>query len=133
MDMERALLLVEDNDNDVILMKRALKIAQVKNPLHVVEDGQKAIDYLSGTGLYADRAAHPRPGLVFLDLKLPFKSGHEVLGWIRQQPHLADLAVVILTSSNQPSDLQEAYRLKANSYVTKPASPEQLAELVKAF
>jgi CheY-like chemotaxis protein len=128
-----AILLVEDNEDDVFLMKRALKAAGIINPLHIVEDGQQAIDYLSGTGAYSDRQVHPLPVVVFLDLKLPMKRGLDVLSWIREQTELQNLVVVVLTSSNEPSDLKEAYRLGANSYVVKPPTATQLVELAKAF
>ena len=129
----RTLLLVEDNEDDVFLMKRALKGAQVINPVHVVEDGQEAVDYLAGTGKFADRAAYPLPAVVFLDLKLPYISGHDVLAWIRRQKELESLVVIVLTSSNEASDLSRCYALGANSYVVKPPTPEQLEELAKAF
>jgi CheY-like chemotaxis protein len=128
-----AILLVEDNEDDVFLMKRALKAAGITNALFVVDDGQKAIDYLSGVGEYSDRTSFPFPALVFLDLKLPLKGGLDVLGWIRGQPSLENLVVVVLTSSNEPSDLKEAYRLGANSYVVKPPTANQLIEMAKAF
>jgi CheY-like chemotaxis protein len=127
------ILLVEDNEDDVFLMKRALKVASIVNPLLVVEDGQQAIDYFSGAGKFGDRSAYPVPVLVFLDLKLPIKRGLEVLAWIRQQTKFRNLVVVVLTSSNEPSDLSEAYRLGANSYVVKPPTSAQLIELAKAF
>lgn len=133
MTTSSAILLVEDNDDDVFLMKRALKNAGITNQLYVVEDGQQAIDYLSGTGIYADREQHPLPALVFLDLKLPFKSGLDVLAWIRKQPHLEGLVVVVLTSSNEPMDLKQSYKLGANSYVVKPPTAAQLLDLAKAF
>jgi CheY-like chemotaxis protein len=127
------LLLVEDNEDDAFLMKRSLKAADVAQPLHVAKDGQQAIDYLAGRGAYADRERYPLPSVVFLDLKLPFKSGHEVLAWIRNQRELAQIVVVVLSSSNQPSDVEEAYRLGANSYVVKPAATEQLVAWAAAF
>jgi CheY-like chemotaxis protein len=120
MTTNKAILLVEDNEDDVFLMKMALKDADVKNPLCVAEDGQEAIDFLSGTGEFSDRHTYPMPAVVFLDLKLPLKSGHEVLEWIRKQNSLKDLAVIVLTSSNQPSDLAKSYELVANSYLIKP-------------
>ena len=129
----RALLLVEDNEDDVFLMKRALKGARVVNPLFVAEDGQEAVDYLGGAGKFADRDQYPLPAVVFLDLKLPFISGHDVLAWIRRQRELESLVVIVLTSSNEPSDLNRCYALGANSYVVKPPTPEQLEELAKAF
>jgi CheY-like chemotaxis protein len=114
-------------------MKRALKGARVVNPLLVVEDGQQAVDYLGGAGKFADREQYPLPAVVFLDLKLPLLSGHDVLAWIRRQRELESLVVIVLTSSNEPSDLNRCYALGANSYVVKPPTPEQLEELAKAF
>ena len=129
----RILLLVEDNEDDVFLMQRALKGARVTNPLFVVEDGQEAVDYLGGAGKFADRDKYPLPSVVFLDLKLPFLSGHDVLAWIRRQKELESLVVIVLTSSNEASDLSRCYSLGANSYLVKPPTPEQLEELAKAF
>ena len=129
----RALLLVEDNEDDVFLMKRALKSARIVNPLLVVEDGQEALDYLGGAGKFANRDQYPLPAVVFLDLKLPFISGHEVLAWIRRQKQLESMVVIVLTSSNEASDLSRCYALGANSYLVKPPTPEQLDDLAKAF
>lgn len=129
----RALLLVEDNEDDVFLMRRALKGARVLNPLLVVEDGQEAVDYLSGTGKFADREQYPLPAVVFLDLKLPFLSGHDVLAWIRRRKEFEALVVIVLTSSSEASDLSRCYSLGANSYLVKPPTPEQLDDLAKAF
>ena len=127
------ILVVEDNEDDAFFMRRALRDAGIANPVRIVEDGQQAIDYLAGKGEFADRAENPLPMVVFLDLKLPFKSGHEVLEWIRAQPQFAKLIVIVLTSSNEPLDLNRAYKNGANSYVVKPPTPEQLAELAKSF
>lgn len=129
----RALLLIEDNEDDVFLMKRALQSARIINPLHVVEDGQEALDYLGGAGKFADRDQYPLPAVVFLDLKLPFISGHDVLAWIRKQKNFESLVVIVLTSSNEASDLSRCYSLGANSYLVKPPTPEQLDDLAKAF
>ena len=129
----RALLLVEDNEDDVFLMRRALKGSHVVNPLHVVEDGQAAVDYLAGTGKYADRDSYPLPAVVFLDLKLPYISGHDVLAWIRRQKELDSLIVIVLTSSNEASDLSRCYALGANSYLVRPPTPDQLEDLAKSF
>ena len=129
----RAILLVEDNEDDVFLMERALEKAGISNPMLVAEDGQEAIDYLSGEGKFSDRAKYPIPALIFLDLKLPVKRGLEVLGWIREKPEFETLVVIVLTSSNEPSDLANAYRLGANSYVVKPPTATQLVDMAKAF
>jgi CheY-like chemotaxis protein len=131
--MNQALLLVEDNEDDVFLMRRALKQAEIHNPLYVVADGEQAIDYLAGNGEFNDREQYPFPTLVFLDLKLPFKSGHDVLAWIRNEAALIELVVVILTSSDEPSDIDRAYKLGANSYLVKPPTLIQLRDLAKSF
>jgi CheY-like chemotaxis protein len=127
------ILLVEDNEDDVFLMKRALRAAGITNPLQIAEDGQAAIDYLAGAGAYADRTLTPLPMIVFLDLKLPYKSGHEVLEWIRRQPNLETLVVIVLTSSNEQIDLDRAYKLGANSFVVKPPTTALLHKLVESF
>lgn len=133
MTEDSAILLVEDNEDDVIFMKHALRTAGVTNPLMVVGDGAKAVDYLAGHGVYADRATYPQPAVVFLDLKLPFMMGHEVLAWIRQQSALEGLIVLVLTSSDEPSDVRRCYALGANSYLVKPLSARQLLALAKAL
>lgn len=127
------ILLVEDNEDDAFFMKQALKDAEILNPLQVAEDGQQAVDYLAGAGKFADRQKYPLPMVVFLDLKLPLKSGHEVLQWIRAQPQFQKLIVIVLTSSNEPVDLNRSYQLGANSFVVKPPTPVQLLELADAF
>jgi len=133
MPTDRCLLLVEDNEDDVVLMKRALREAGVTNPLFVVEDGQEAVDYLGGAGVFSNRARYPLPALIFLDLKLPLKSGHDVLAWIRGQAPLRCTTVVVLTSSDEPSDIATSYDLGANSYLVKPPTAEQLLDMAKAF
>jgi CheY-like chemotaxis protein len=133
MTEDSAILLVEDNEDDVFLMRHALASAGVMNPVFVVETGAEAVDYLSGVGAYQDRRRYPVPTVVFLDLKLPLMSGHEVLAWIRAQSSLEGLLVVVLTSSNEPSDVRRSYSLGANSYLVKPLTPRQLLDLAKAL
>lgn len=133
MTEQSAILLVEDNDDDVALTRHALKAAAVQNPVHVVETGPAAIEYLSGANEFRDRTKYPLPGIVFLDLKLPMMSGHEVLAWIRAQPQLESLIVVVLTSSDEPSDLRRSYSLGANSYLVKPLTARQLTDLARAL
>jgi CheY-like chemotaxis protein len=127
------LLLVEDNEDDVFLMLRALKSSGIDLALQVVADGQEALEYLSAEGKYADRSLYPLPLVIFLDIKLPQMSGLEVLRWLRAQPELRRTLVIMLTSSNHPGDVREAYELGANSYVVKPASFQQLVSFAKAF
>jgi CheY-like chemotaxis protein len=134
MGLERYLiLLVEDDPNDIILIKRAFEKANITNPLQVVENGEEAISYLTGKGRYGNRVKYPLPMLLLLDLKLPRKSGHEVLEWLRKQPMLKRLTVVVLTSSQQSSDINRAYDLGANSYLVKPVTFNALVEMVKVL
>ena len=124
------ILLVEDEDSDVFLMKRALKSAQIPNPLQVACDGQEAINYLAGTDKFSDRAKFPIPSIVFLDLKLPYKNGFEVLTWIRTQPHLDQTLVMILTSSSEEKDIALCYKLGARTFLVKPPNAAMLIELM---
>jgi CheY-like chemotaxis protein len=133
MTANRTILLVEDNKDDVFLMKRALQDARIANPVVVVETGNEAMDYLGGAGKFADRDSYPLPAVVFLDLKLPFVYGHEVLAWIRRQKEFESLVIIVLTSSNEASDLSRCYSLGANSYLVKPPTAGQLQALAKAF
>src|SRR5947209_8520402 len=105
----KTILQVEDDPNDVFLFKHAMKKAEMTNPMQVASDGQEAIDYLSGTGKFADRDQYPLPGLVLLDLKLPYVMGLDVLKWIREQPNTAPV-VIILTASAEDGDVASAYR-----------------------
>ncbi|MGB7054528.1 MAG: response regulator [bacterium] len=125
-----AILLVEDDHNDVLLIKRAFQKVNIANPIIVVNDGEQAVSYLAGREPYVDRAL---PMLVLLDLKLPRKSGHEVLEWLRQQPNLKRLPVVVLTASSESSDVNRAYDLGANSYLVKPVTFDALVEMVKTL
>ena len=128
---EYAVLLAEDDANDILLIQRAFQKTNIANPLRVVRDGEEAVAYLSGQEPYADRDRHPLPVLLLLDLKLPRKSGFEVLQWLRQQSRLKRLPVVVLTSSNQNPDINKAFDLGANSYLVKPGGLDSLLELVK--
>jgi len=124
------ILLVEDEPSDVFLMERALKKAEIPNPFQVANNGQQAIDYLSGVDKFSDRALFPIPSIVFLDLKLPYKNGFEVLAWIRSQSHLDTILVIVLTSSSEERDIAECYRLGARSFLVKPPTPAMLTELM---
>lgn len=114
-------LLVEDDLNDIFLVKRAFKMARIKNPLQIVTDGQEAISYLKGEGKYADREAHPLPKLIVMDIRMPRRSGFEVLEWVKDgSKMLRRIPVVIVSSSDNPSDINRAYELGANAYMVKP-------------
>lgn len=127
------LLYAEDREDDVFFLDRACRRAGLHDRLaiHAVRDGQLAVDYLRGTGGFADRQAHPLPDLVLLDLKMPNRSGLEVLEWIRRDNAFTGLPVYLLTSSNQQSDIQRASALGATGYRTKPSDISELARLVR--
>jgi CheY-like chemotaxis protein len=129
----RTILVAEDNEDDIFALKRAFKKAQLGNPLQVVNDGQAAVDYLSGAGEYADRQRFPLPLLMFLDLKMPYLNGFEVLSWIRERPDLESLPVVVLTSSDENRDHQRAYSLGARSYLVKPPDPDEIKRLIESL
>jgi CheY-like chemotaxis protein len=126
-------MLVEDDENDVLLLRLAFNRVGADVCLRVAKNGQEAIDYLSGAGQYSDRREFPLPGLMFLDLKLPLVMGFEVLSRVREQPCLCGLVVVILTSSSMPCDIQEAYQLRANSYLVKPVSHQARIDMARAI
>src|SRR4028119_256696 len=130
---DETILLVEDNPTDVLLIQRAFRKANVTVPLQVVEDGEVAVRYLSGEEPYTDRDRYPLPVLILLDLKLPRKSGAEVLAWLRQQPALKRLPVVVLTSSKEYADINHIYDLGGNAYIVKPVAFDNLVEIVKAL
>jgi CheY-like chemotaxis protein len=127
----KTILLAEDDAQDVFFMRCAAQDVGIHDALRVVQDGQEAVDYLEGCGEYADRQRFPRPCLVLLDLKLPRVTGFEVLKWIRQQPALKTLIVIVLSSSGLEKDVDLAYRLGTNSYLVKPLTPHQLREMLK--
>ncbi|SPE50824.1 Response regulator receiver protein (modular protein) [Verrucomicrobia bacterium] len=128
----KTVLLVDDDPNDVFLLRHAMKKAGVPNPLQVATDGQQAIDYLQGAGKFADREKFPFPCLMLTDLKLPHVMGLDVLKWVRQESGRV-LVVVLLTASAESRDIAAAYRLGANGFLVKPSQANQLVEMVKAI
>ncbi|MCU0541369.1 MAG: response regulator [Oscillatoriaceae cyanobacterium Prado104] len=134
MTATHTILLVEDNPVDILLMQRAFRNgALADTALQIVRDGDAAVFYLNGDGEYSDRARYPLPAIILLDLKLPRRSGHEVLGWLKKQPDLKRLPVVILTTSWQPLDVGRAYDLGVNSYLVKPFGFAALLEMMNCF
>lgn len=130
---EAVILLAEDNDDDVTMMRRAFKKANFLNPLYVVENGEQAIAYLQGAGKYASREEYPLPSLLLLDLKMPRKNGFDVLEWVRQQPGLSSLRVVVLTSSDEIRDVNRAYQMGANSFLVKPLDFSEFVRMTEAL
>ncbi len=125
------ILLIEDNRLDVELTLDAFREAQLGDNLYVVRSGQEALNYLSGQEQYHDRQVYPMPDLVLLDLKLPGIDGHEVLQRIKTTPHLKRLPVIILTSSQEHTDLIKSYDSGANSYLVKPLSAKGFLDVVQ--
>ncbi len=132
MNDDRNILLIEDNEDDVILIQRALRKGGIDAPIRVARDGDDAIDFFSGTGHYKNISLFPLPTVVLLDLRLPKKNGFEVLEWIKSHRKLASLPVVVFTNSVQESDLKQAYALGANSYLKKPSTMAETTDLLKA-
>jgi CheY-like chemotaxis protein len=123
----RTVLLVEDDTNDVLLVRRAFRKAGLTARIEVASDGEAAVEYLGRA------QTHGAPGLLLLDLKLPRRPGLEVLGWLRDQPGLRRLPVVVLTSSRENADVNRAYDLGANSFLVKPVGFAELLEMVKTL
>jgi CheY-like chemotaxis protein len=127
-------LLVEDDLNDIFLVKRAFKLARIQNPLQVVTDGLEAINYLRGEGRYADREAYPLPKLMVLDIKMPRRTGFEVLEWIKGNSRpLRRIPVVIVSLSDNPADINRAYELGANAYMIKPMAFHAVEHLFESI
>jgi CheY-like chemotaxis protein len=124
------ILLAEDDENDIFLMGRAFDRAGIPNPLHVVHNGQEAIDYLSGTGDFAQRDKHPIPGLMLLDLKMPWMDGFDVLKWLRDHGEFDTMPVVVLTSSKLQADVDKSRQLGVYDYRVKPHGFEDLVRLL---
>ncbi|HZR21789.1 MAG TPA: response regulator [Verrucomicrobiae bacterium] len=133
MQETQVFLLVEDNDNDALLLKRAFARGNLVNPLHILTTGEQALEYLKGTGPFSNRKEYPLPSVMLLDLNLPGMSGFDVLHWIRAQPELSRLRVIVLTSSESIHDVNQAYRLGANSFLIKPMDLEHLCRMTEAL
>jgi len=126
----KTLLLVEDGEVETFLVQRALDRIGSPCSFQVVKNGDQAIDYLAGLGQYADRQAYPLPAVILLDLVMPGRNGHQVLQWIRAQPGLKALPVIIFTSSVQVEDAKAAYGSGANDYCLKPDNVEGLRQIL---
>jgi CheY-like chemotaxis protein len=132
-EKHETIMVVEDEADDVALLQRAFRKVGILNPVVFLADGEHAVQYLAGEGEYCDRARCPLPSLILLDLKLPRKSGLDVLAWIGEQLLLRRIPVVVLTGSRQSSDLESAYELGANSYLVKPVAFDDLMKMIDAL
>jgi CheY-like chemotaxis protein len=127
------ILLAEDNPDDVLILRRALKQAQIEYSLQIVPDGVEAVAYLAGRGKYAQRELYPWPCLLLLDLKMPRLDGFGVLQWMNDHGLLSKLPVVILTSSGEEQDLERANGLGVRSYFLKPPTREMVLEIMRSL
>jgi len=131
MNSQPTVLVADDDANDVFFLRRAFQKAGLTCPIMEVSDGERAICYLSGSDRFADRVRFPMPALLFLDLKMPKVSGFEVLEWLQKHNGLATVKVIVLSSSNLPSDMQKARALGAHDYRVKPADIDDMITMVK--
>lgn len=127
------ILVVEDSPDDAEILADAVEGARIANPVHYVEDGAAAVEYLEGTGEFTDRTQHPLPGLIILDINLPKMNGLEVLEYIRSNDATRDLPVVMLTVSNSDEDVLRSYELETVVYIQKPVTAENLTAVVHAL
>jgi CheY-like chemotaxis protein len=121
-------LMVEDDEGDVLMTREAFEYYKISNRLHVVPDGEQALQFLRRTGPYAEA---PRPGLILLDVNLPRRSGLEVLAELKQDPDLLTIPVVMLTTSRAEEDIIRSYSLHANAFITKPVDFEHFIEAIR--
>lgn len=127
------ILMADDDEEDLLLAKRALEACRLANDLHCVRNGEELLDYLFRRGAYAELATSPRPGLILLDLNMPRKDGREALQEIKAHPELRSIPIVILTTSKAEEDIYRTYDLGANSYITKPVTFNSLVEVMQSL
>jgi CheY-like chemotaxis protein len=125
----RPILAAEDEESDRMILELAFQRAKLPHPLVIVRDGQEAVDYLCGRGIYADRSAHPLPALLVFDLKMPRMSGFDVLAWVAMQPAFKEIPAVVLSSSADESDMKKARQMGAREYFVKPHSLDELMKI----
>ena len=125
------ILYADDDEDDQILVGEALKETPAANSIQYVQDGEELLDFLNNKGFYADEEKYPKPGLIFLDLNMPRKDGREALAEIKADPNLRSIPIIVLTTSKGEEDIQTAYDLGVNSFITKPVSYDSLVKIVK--
>jgi CheY-like chemotaxis protein len=133
MNQIRTVLLVDDSENDIFLMRAAFEKAEFYWPLQEVHNGAEAIAYLKGEGPYSDRATFPIPTVMLLDLNMPKKNGFDVLTWVRTQADLKRLLVIVLSASVRTEDVERAYDLGANSFLLKPGKMEDFIDMIRCL
>ena len=133
MNERQTILLVDDSENDLRLMRVGFEKAEFNNPLQTARNGEEAITYLKGEGVYGDRNQYPLPAVMLLDLNMPMKNGFDVLHWVRTQPSLQRVSIVILTASMRTEDVKQAFELGAHSFLVKPATIEKLGAVLRCL
>lgn len=128
-----AVLAVDDSSDDTLLLRKACQRSKACFDLFVVQDGVEAVHYLSGSEPYVDRLRYPIPALLLLDLKMPRMNGFEALEWVRAQPGLKNVPVIVFTASQHDSDVRNAYDKGANGYIVKPVDYDDLVKLTEAI
>jgi CheY-like chemotaxis protein len=131
MNEQQTILLVDDGEDDLMLLREAFTQAGCKHPLREVHNGEEAMAYLQGEGPYADRNKFPLPIVMLLDLNMPKMNGFDVLEWVRIQPALKRLMIIVMTASMRSEDVTRAFDLGATSYLVKPTHLETLADMVQ--
>jgi CheY-like chemotaxis protein len=130
MDQGQTILLVDDSEDDLLLMRRAFQRAGSTSPLQEVHNGEEAIAYLTGKSPYDDRTQFPLPAVVLLDINMPMKNGFAVLQWARAQPSLKRLTIFMLTASMRMEDVEQGFDLGANSFLVKPTNLDELTKML---
>ncbi len=125
------ILMADDDEDDILLTRKALQKGKLLNPLHTVRDGEELLDYLLRRGDYTDEAQAPRPGVILLDLNMPRKDGREALKEIKAHADLKDIPIVVFTTSKAEEDVYRSYKLGVNSFITKPVTFENLIEVMQ--
>jgi CheY-like chemotaxis protein len=131
MNEELPILIAEDDENDALILQRALRKVGFNNPFHISPTGTDAIRYLQGEGPYADRERYRFPRILFTDLKMPEMDGFELLHWLRSNPQCSIIPTLVLSASQLDSDITRAYKLGANSYLVKPSDFDQLVSILR--
>jgi CheY-like chemotaxis protein len=133
MNERETILLVDDSENDLLLMHAAFDIAKCNAPLQQVRNGEEAIAYLTGEGPYSDRRKFPLPIVMLLDLNMPRKNGFDVIAWVRAQPILKRLTIIVITASMRTEDVERAFDLGATSFLVKPSELDELAAMMRCL
>jgi CheY-like chemotaxis protein len=133
MNEDQTILLVDDSENDLMLMRAAFQKAEFNCVLQEAHNGEEAISYLKGEDAFSDRNTFALPALVLLDLNMPMKNGFDVLDWVRTQPGLKRLPIIVLTASMRMEDVERTFALGANSFLVKPGSLDALVAMLRTL